>query len=440
MNREDVAMDVTVQNVEILRNRVAELDHHEQAEGAQGDACAWLESLEGDAWADACEEIAASVKKMRQQADDEKVEREAFEAHESKERRLSPTDQQFWFRRGAIADYDLKSIDDAWKAWKARAALAQPSLQCKKCGGTGDADSGGIHPWGEAAMVPCDCAHTEVAQGERESLALQELIRVREWVANRKGQPEKLKNTGQTYIMIEKCETLDMLDWAIEKARAALAQPSPAGEFGDAYQGAREDLAIWKRRALEAEQALREEKILTERLGNALNDDNGPTFMGEPNVAQPSPAPELERPEVVGRRCTPSAEMAAVQAYRKEPWVDDRITEQPSLPGFYSVEPLMTVAQHERIVESLQAEVLSWRETVRFNESCWAEERGVMIDKIQTIRGGIPLAIAAIEDGAVMITGIEDRLFKALSEHTHWKRKTASLELYAAPVAQAGQV
>ncbi|NMZ75069.1 hypothetical protein HBO32_18355, partial [Pseudomonas nitroreducens] len=42
--------------------------------------------------------------------------------------------------------------------------------------------------------------------------------------------------------------------------------------------------------------------------------------------------------------------------------------------------------------------------------------------------------------GAVMITGIEDRLFKALSEHTHWKRKTASLELYAAPVAQAGQV
>ncbi|OBY57755.1 NUMOD4 motif-containing HNH endonuclease [Pseudomonas sp. AU12215] len=200
-------------------------------DNAPVDACAWLESLEGDAWADACEEIAASVQKMRQQADDEKVEREAFEAHESKERRLSPADQQFWFRRGAIADYDLKSIDDAWKAWKARAALAQPSLQCKKCGGTGDADSGGIHPWGEAAMVPCDCAHTEVAQGERESLALQELIRVREWVANRKGQPEKLKNTGQTYIMIEKCETLDMLDWAIEKARAALAQPSPAPEL-----------------------------------------------------------------------------------------------------------------------------------------------------------------------------------------------------------------
>lgn len=35
MNREDVAMDVTVQNVEILRNRVAELEHPEQAEGAK---------------------------------------------------------------------------------------------------------------------------------------------------------------------------------------------------------------------------------------------------------------------------------------------------------------------------------------------------------------------------------------------------------------------
>ncbi|MDY1207950.1 hypothetical protein, partial [Pseudomonas aeruginosa] len=59
--------------------------------------------------------------------------------------------------------------------------------------------------------------------GGDERAALQELIRVRDWVKNRRGQPEKLKNTGQTYIMIEKCETLDMLEWAIERARAALA-------------------------------------------------------------------------------------------------------------------------------------------------------------------------------------------------------------------------
>lgn len=67
--------------------------------------------------------------------------------------------------------------------------------------------------------------------GGDERGALQELIRVRDWVKNRRGQPEKLKNTGQTYIMIEKCETLDMLEWAIERARAALAQPSPASDL-----------------------------------------------------------------------------------------------------------------------------------------------------------------------------------------------------------------
>ncbi|MCO3051115.1 hypothetical protein FA249_14615, partial [Pseudomonas aeruginosa] len=65
-------------------------------------------------------------------------------------------------------------------------------------------------------------ASVEQAGGD-ERAALQELILVRDWVKNRRGQPEKLKNTGQTYIMIEKCETLDMLEWAIERARAALA-------------------------------------------------------------------------------------------------------------------------------------------------------------------------------------------------------------------------
>ncbi|HBN9790930.1 TPA: hypothetical protein NI656_005498 [Pseudomonas aeruginosa] len=252
MNREDVAMDVTVQNVEILRNRVAELEHHEQAEGAQGDACAWLESLEGDAWADACEEIAASVKKMRQQADDEKVEREAFEAHESKERRLSPTDQQFWFRRGAIADYDLKSIDDAWKAWKARAALAQPSLQCKKCGGTGDADSGGIHPWGEAAMVPCDCAQLSHSP-DREAFEA--------WAAKHR-MPLHRDDVVTTYAArcTEEC-------WQAWRAcRAALAQPSPAYD---------------PKRCL------------------ACGGDHGNSGLPCPNMrvtaqAQPSPAPELD--------------------------------------------------------------------------------------------------------------------------------------------------
>ncbi len=54
---------------------------------------------------------------------------------------------------------------------------------------------------------------------------------------------------------------------------AALSSPAKVGgEYGDAYQGAREDLAIWKKRALEAEELNR--KFIAEV--------NGPTHMGEP--------------------------------------------------------------------------------------------------------------------------------------------------------------
>ncbi|WYX32167.1 hypothetical protein WJ976_12985 [Achromobacter denitrificans] len=53
-------------------------------------------------------------------------------------------------------------------------------------------------------------------------------------------------------------------------------------DFADAYQGAREDLAIWKRRALEAERDLRAERETSSRLVAELNAQNGPTHKGEP--------------------------------------------------------------------------------------------------------------------------------------------------------------
>ena len=74
----------------------------------------------------------------------------------------------------------------------------------------------------------------------------------------------------------------DCLDELASIYAAPVSEAKAQGEYGDAYQGAREDLTIWKRRALEAEKALQEERIITERLGNALNEENGPTFMGEP--------------------------------------------------------------------------------------------------------------------------------------------------------------
>jgi hypothetical protein len=56
-------------------------------------------------------------------------------------------------------------------------------------------------------------------------------------------------------------------------------------DFSDAYLGAREEVLIWKKRALEAEARVREQDLIIERLGDALNEENGPTRMGEPHIA-----------------------------------------------------------------------------------------------------------------------------------------------------------
>ena len=65
-----------------------------------------------------------------------------------------------------------------------------------------------------------------------------------------------------------------------QTATVATAQPAPS--FAAAYQGAMEEVAIWKKRALEAEELNR--KFIAEI--------NGPTYMGEP--AQPAPiVPDL---------------------------------------------------------------------------------------------------------------------------------------------------
>lgn len=44
-------------------------------------------------------------------------------------------------------------------------ALAQQPAACPKCDGTGEADSGGIHPWGAPATIPCDCQQPAAVDG-----------------------------------------------------------------------------------------------------------------------------------------------------------------------------------------------------------------------------------------------------------------------------------
>ena len=68
-----------------------------------------------------------------------------------------------------------------------------------------------------------------------------------------------------------------------QTATVVTAQPAPS--FADAYQGAMEEVAIWKKRALEAEDLNR--KFVAEI--------NGPAYMGEP--AQPAPSIQEEEKE-----------------------------------------------------------------------------------------------------------------------------------------------
>ena len=62
-------------------------------------------------------------------------------------------------------------------------------------------------------------------------------------------------------------------------------------DYAEAYQVAQQDLAIWKRRALEAELRVRDQDQIIDRMGDDLNAINGPTFMGEPLLPKQSAAP-----------------------------------------------------------------------------------------------------------------------------------------------------
>ncbi len=72
----------------------------------------------------------------------------------------------------------------------------------------------------------------------------------------------------------------------------ANAQSVTGGEYGDAYQGTREDLAIWKRRALEAEDKVRHLERINDHL---VKEAQGEHRMGEPVLTAP-PAPANAQP------------------------------------------------------------------------------------------------------------------------------------------------
>ncbi|OBP11388.1 MULTISPECIES: hypothetical protein [unclassified Pseudomonas] len=96
----------------------------------KSDACDWLENLEGDAWADACEEIAAAVNQQKTE------QAEGAQGEQTSLRRA--LEQAYMALIGYLPAHRNAITDAAIEA--ARAALAQPSPMPELQGGLDVAD------------------------------------------------------------------------------------------------------------------------------------------------------------------------------------------------------------------------------------------------------------------------------------------------------------
>ncbi|MGQ6183045.1 hypothetical protein ACUNGU_08595 [Serratia sp. IR-2025] len=91
---------------------------------------------------------------------------------------------------------------------------------------------------------------------------------------------------------------------------AVVSREAQPVEYGDAYQGAREDLSIWKRRALEAEDKMRHLEKINDHL---VKEAQGEHRMGEPILTAP-PAPAV--PEAITAANAPEVFEIAAEVER----------------------------------------------------------------------------------------------------------------------------
>lgn len=102
---------------------------------------------------------------------------------------------------------------------------------------------------------------------------------------------DSLKSWQDGYDPVDDKEQYEMFVTAETAVGELLAnrEAQPVAEYGDAYQGAREDLSIWKRRALEAEDKVRHLERVNDHL---VKEVQGEHRFGEPIITAP-PAPAV---------------------------------------------------------------------------------------------------------------------------------------------------
>ena len=103
------------------------------------------------------------------------------------------------------------------------AALAQQPAACPKCGGTGEADSGGIMPWGAPAMILCDCqqpaAHPDDAAVDAFAAAMKEKLAAARakgrggWDGDEPGMQQRLSDMLRAHV--EKGDPRDVANFCM---------------------------------------------------------------------------------------------------------------------------------------------------------------------------------------------------------------------------------
>lgn len=80
-----------------------------------------------------------------------------------------------------FGDSPMLAVYDFNKAWRKEikhdSKRTQQPAACPKCDGTGEADSGGIHPWGAPATIPCDCQQPAAVDELAELVGLLDEVR-----------------------------------------------------------------------------------------------------------------------------------------------------------------------------------------------------------------------------------------------------------------------
>lgn len=144
---------------------------------------------------------------------------------------------------------------------------------------------------------------------------------------------------------------------------------------------------------------------------------------------QPSPAPELERPEVVAFLLWPLKGSMAGQ----------RFTGLGDIPSDanrerFGYEPLMTVAQHDRIAGALQEEASGWKAL----SIVAANGKDELRHKLEAAQARV--AELEKQEPVGEVEYDNDCLWRVNGDPDTWCKLGDGAKLYAAPVAQAGQV